>query len=524
MIAKPFLELSGISIRIGSRLVFSNSSWFFARNQNWVLIGPNGSGKSLLARSIAGEFPVVKGEIKYGFRTPMGKIPEDLIALVSFEKQKALAGDASPAIRWFSVEQDAAPTVKHFLSQDSVEEKNPFEIVTRNPNSGRLYARRLRQIVSMLEIKPLLGCTIPALSNGEARKILIARALLKRPRLLILDDAFSGLDSHFRKHLKRILERLMSREVVRILLISSGLGGLPRGITHVLSVNRCRIAAQMSLSEIVRGQRSGELHRTAYPVSTRTEFPLVLKKRRTSAPIRLVEMKNVRVRYSKRTILSDITWNILRGESWALIGPNGSGKSTILSLIDGDNPQAYANSICLFGRRRGSGESIWDLKGRIGRVSPELHLRFPESQTCLETVLSGFQDSMGYQRKTTARNRKIAHHLLSYFGISSWENASFGSMSTGFQRLALLARALVKSPDLLLLDEPCQGLDAQHRNRFISIIESILRHSETTLIYVTHVANEIPRGIGKVLQLRAGQIIRSGSMAGNRGMHLERII
>jgi molybdate transport system ATP-binding protein len=521
MAPKPFLELDGVSLRIENRLIFRNTRWQFARNQNWAMVGSNGSGKTLLARAIAGELPVARGEIQFGFPIPTNRIPEDFVVLISFEQQKALAGDAPPAVRWFSTEQEEAPLVRQFLSQDSVEEINPFEVKIRPPESAVRFARLNRQIVSLLDIKPLLKRSLPSLSNGEMRKILLARALLKRPRLLILDDVFTGLDTGYREHLKEILDRLMSHGSARILLIGPRPNELPKGITHILLVQNCRIAAYGHRRIMMQDPRIRELFGNAKSPGVQRTQSIFPKHRGDQKPQDLIQMKNVSVRYGKCKILSDINWTVRRGESWALVGPNGSGKSTLLSLISGDNPQAYANEICLFGHRRGSGESVSNLKKRIGLISSELHLHFPESQTCLETVISGFHDSMGFPASPSSHQRKTARRVIAYLGISKFGRDAFGALSTGIQRMTLLARALVKAPDLLLLDEPCQGLDPIHRGMLLEILESVLRHSETTIIYVTHVADEIPKGIRKVLQLQNGRIIRSGTIPKNRSIILK---
>jgi molybdate transport system ATP-binding protein len=409
------------------------------------------------------------------------------------------------------MEQDEAPKVRQFLSQDSVEEVNPFEVKTRPPGSAVSFERLSRTIAALLGINPLMGRSLPSVSHGEMRKILLARALLKRPRLLILDDAFTGLDVRFRAHLSSILEKLMTRGLVRILLIDPQPRELPRGITHILCVDRCRIAAQGPRRAMMRHPRVRELLKSRRIPPRGRESP-VFSTRRQGRAQKLVHMENVSVRYEDREILSGINWTIRPGESWALVGPNGSGKSTLLSLISGDNPQAYANVIYLFGRRRGSGESVWDLKKRIGWVSSELHLHFPENQTCLETVLSGFWESTRCYRRPAARQRKTAQGVLAFFGMGSLGRSSFGSLSTGLQRMTLLTRALVKSPDLLLLDEPCQGLDFGHRDMFLRVIESLLRHKATTIVYVTHVPDEIPRGIQKILELKDGRIVQCGTI------------
>jgi molybdate transport system ATP-binding protein len=213
------MRLAHVALRLDDRLVFRNTCWTFGRNQHWALVGPNGAGKTLLASSIAGELPFVEGEILYGFRAPSGRLCEDCIVLVSFEKQKALAGDAPHAVRWFSLEQEQALPVERFLSQNNIEEINPFEVKNRSPESEANFERLRRNVLSLLNISELVNRPFLSLSNGEMRKILLARALLKRPRLLILDDVFAGLDVHFRSHLKDVLEKIMARGVVRLLLI-----------------------------------------------------------------------------------------------------------------------------------------------------------------------------------------------------------------------------------------------------------------------------------------------------------------
>ena len=351
--AKPIVELDGVSLLVGGRLVFRGTHWAIRQGEQWALVGPNGSGKTLFASALTGDVPVVRGEL----RTMRGAVVH-----VSFEQQRALAGETAAAARWFSLEEEEAPPVYQLLSQDSVEEHNPFEIVRRSPSEARTFARRRQHVLTLLGIASLLAQPLPSLSNGEMRKLLLARALLRQPRLLILDDPFAGLDEGFRHHLKTILEQLIRRRSVRLLLIATHLDELPRGITHLLRVDRCRVVAQGRFTP----RRARELLRS--PGKERAVRRSAGKK--LSDPKEIVRLTDVSVRYGERVIVENINWTIHRGESWALLGPNGSGKSTLLSLIIGDNPQAYANDVRVFGRRRGDGESIWALKRRIGCVSP----------------------------------------------------------------------------------------------------------------------------------------------------------
>jgi molybdate transport system ATP-binding protein len=494
---------------MGDRTAFRNSSWIFNADQNWAIVGPNGSGKTLLARSIAGEVPVIEGEIRYHFHHPSGKSPEDCVALVSFEQQRALAGQAPPAARWFSMGWEQALCVDQLLSYESVEDVNPFEIRARPAQSIAAYERLRRSVIRLLQLESLIHNAAPSLSTGEMRKVLLARALLKRPRLLILDNAFTGLDSPARTILKSTLARLMRSHKLRVILINPRRDDLPRGITHIMHVDQLRIAGQGPRRLMMR---QPSIRRLLYADARakRNAFKKVSGRAPSRRKDELLSMEGVNVLYNGREILSGINWSVCRGDRWALVGPNGSGKTTLLSVISADNPQAYANKISVFGRRRGDGESIWHLKRRIGCVSSELHLAFPEDQCCIETVISGFNDSIGCFTTPSARQRAAAQKLLADFGLDNFSRSFFGSLSNGLQRMVLLARALVKSPDLLLLDEPCQGLDFAHRSRFLKAVESLLLSNSVTLIYVTHVPDEIPNGIDRILRLREGRVVQSG--------------
>ena len=222
---------------------------------------------------------------------------------------------------------------------------------------------------------------------------------------------------------------------------------------------------------------------------------------RSPAPSELVRLRNAAVRYGDTVILRGINWTVRAGESWALLGPNGSGKTTLLSLILGDNPQVYTNDVMVFGQQRGSGESVWEIRKHIGWVSPELHLHFNDSATCFEVVASGFHDTVGLFQPSSARQRTAARRCLARFQLLEFVNRPLFSLSAGLQRMVLLARALVKQPRLLILDEPCQGLDSAHRSRFVRAVDALIRGRAVTAIYVTHRPDEIPPSIQRVLRL-----------------------
>jgi molybdate transport system ATP-binding protein len=241
-------------------------------------------------------------------------------------------------------------------------------------------------------------------------------------------------------------------------------------------------------------------------------YASALKENTASDSASLIEMTDVSVTYGSVEVLKNISWTVKPSQRWMLLGHNGAGKSTLLSLILADNPQSYANTISLFGKERGSGESVWDIKKKIGWVSPELQIYYAKTVSCLEVVCSGFFDSVGLFQACSTAQIATASDWISAFGIDALSGSPFQSISTGQQRLVLLARALVKNPVLLLLDEPCQGLDGAHRDDFIGLIDQLCEQIPITLIYVSHDPEEMPGVTTHQLKLEHGRISQIGPL------------
>ena len=216
----------------------------------------------------------------------------------------------------------------------------------------------------------------------------------------------------------------------------------------------------------------------------------------------VVKLNGVSIRYDDRTILKELDWTVMRGEKWALSGENGAGKSTLLSLVCADNPQSYACDISLFGRKRGTGESIWEIKKHIGYVSPEMHRAYLKNLPAIEIVASGLHDSIGLYKRPHAEQMSVCEWWMDIFGIAALKDKPFLQLSCGEQRLALLARAFVKDPELLILDEPLHGLDTYNRRRVKKIIEAFCHRRDKTMIMVTHYENELPQTITNRLFLK----------------------
>lgn len=508
-----FLSLRDGTFRLGDRLVFSKTTWTFRRDEHWAVIGENGSGKSLFGDCVRGCLPLVQGELQYHFKSLAGLTPEETIGHLAFEDRKIEVHGTVVQSRWNSLEETDALRVGDFLSYERVMEVNPFEVTERH-EPERQFARRRRRAVALLGLEHLLGRALLSLSNGERQRVELARALCRPLRLLILDEPFAGLDTVTRAQLHKILARLMATPL-RVLLISTRVEDLPAAITHVLRVEACRVR-NLGTRRTMLGNRIPRRQSAANPrlawSSTGARACAGQRwspRRLQSAASELFRLNRVNVRYGGTTILREVSWSVRAGESWALLGANGSGKSTLLSLLLGDNPQVYANDITVFGRRRGDGESVWALKKRIGWVSSELHVHFDDNMTCFEAVGSGFHNSIGIFERLNWRQRAAARHWLREFGLEAVAGRPMFELSAGTQRMALLARALVKRPRLLVLDEPCQGLDTEHARRFVALVDKLIRTSAVTVLYVTHREEEIPQGIYRVLRLRKGRTLVS---------------
>jgi molybdate transport system ATP-binding protein len=296
------------------------------------------------------------------------------------------------------------------------------------------------------------------------------------------------------------LEKITRRQGLQIILILSNPDDIPSIITHILPVKNKKLLPVSQKTEFLQNT---ELIRELFPLPTSTNVPSC-QLREVSGDIpyaNALKMENIHIKYGERILLKDLNWTVKKGEHWALLGPNGAGKSTLLSLVCADNPQGYANTFYLFDKKRGSGESIWEIKKRIGYISPEVHLYFQSNQTCLQIVGSGFFDSIGLYRKCNEKQLETALEWMNIFGIEYLANRSFMQLSFGEQRLVILARAFVKNPELLILDEPLHGLDISNKKKVAAIIENFCRKKDKTLIYVTHYLSEIPPCVTKRFSL-----------------------
>jgi molybdate transport system ATP-binding protein len=376
---------------------------------------------------------------------------------------------------------------------------NQHDIDAETPNTGQLLEhtflltgpdtqeRRQWQhhLYELFNIKPLLDKYIITLSSGELRKFQLAKTLMTQPTTLILDNPFIGLDSEARGQLRNLLQLLADERQLEVYLVVSRREDVPDYVTDIICIGELPEREGPGLSEEKR----------------QAILNLPYKEKEYHAD-EVVSMRQVSIRYGDRTILSELDWRVMNGERWVLSGQNGSGKSTLLSLVCADNPQGYACDISLFGHQRGSGESIWEIKRHIGYVSPEMHRSYHRDIPALRIVASGLKDTVGLYVQSTEEEREACRWWMRIFGIEHLADRSFLQMSSGEQRLVLLARAFVKDPELLILDEPLHGLDNANRRLAKDIIETFCERKNKTLIFVSHDKEERPACIDHEIYLQ----------------------
>ena len=422
-----------------------------------VVFGPNGSGKSQYAEKLRRQ------------------MASDRVRYLAFSDAYGPATDKAyyMQLRWnqHDIDQET-PLVADLLNK--AYQLSGEDTTERRQQRDELYA--------MFDMQPLLDKYVILLSSGELRKFQLIKTLLALPHTLILDNPFIGLDALTRQQLHDLLLRLAREQGLHLYLLLSKSDDMPDYADEVI--------------------RMGE----SAPYSTPSRLQELLQLPTPNSPLLtpnslVIDMHHVSIRYGNRTIINDLNWQVRNGERWSLSGRNGSGKSTLLSLVCADNPQSYACDITLFGRQRGSGESIWEIKRHIGYVSPEMHRSYQRDLPAINVVASGLKDTVGLYVRPNAEEKEICRWWMRLFGIEELAERSFLRLSSGEQRMVLVARAFVKDPELLILDEPLHGLDDNNRQLVRHIIDTFCQRPGKTLVMVTHYEEELPSCIDHHLHL-----------------------
>ena len=517
-------------------------TWQMNAGEAWLVIGANSSGKDMFLRAIAGEKDFVanesteksaameqKASMLSGCRNAFAGSTE----IVSLERAAALIEEERELDETDYMNRiDEGRTGRRFIAEvlggpDAKHRNLPLPPI----------AERLETMpeVKLCGVEGILERGLKYMSTGEIRRTLLCRALLSRKKLLVLSDPFAGLDAQSRGILREFFQTIVGRqlkasagdETTRIILSMERYTEIPETITHVLeftgvasgtaqggAVSFCGTKAEYekvlsSRADEKQKTRAAEKDALADAFNQIAQDTVALQSDTHIAGEKtLIQLNKVNVGWDGRLVLRDMDWSVLPGQHWLIRGPNGSGKTTLLELITGDNKQVYANDVWLFGHKRGTGETIWDIKKNLGIVSYRLHVeyRMVGGTDLLRVIISGFHDSIGLYEPPTDVEIAAAKKWLSLAGFAGRENESFSSLSYGEQRAVLIIRAAVKQPKVLILDEPCHGLDDGHRQKVLDLLETIAETKTTTLLHVTHDPSEALPCEKHILELHPNEV------------------
>ncbi|QQL48381.1 ATP-binding cassette domain-containing protein [Mucilaginibacter ginkgonis] len=488
------VSLQNISVKYQSQIALNQISLDIIAGDHVAIIGKSGSGKSLLLKVIAGLQSVNGGQLTRHYTEGCDGTASASIVLVDSRhhfKNGSNTTDLYYQQRFNSFDSDDSLTVKSYLAG-----------IAKDTRPGYW---SIENVVERLNLTALYNKELIKLSNGETKRLRLASALIKNPKLLLLDQPLTGLDVDARKSFDALLHEIAEAGTTIVMATS------PNEIPSVINKVVLLTSGRTDLITYAADYRIKQLSRHSNDTNINTEHLAGLLSADYERFDTIIKMANVNVQYGEKNILKNIDWEVRQGDRWALLGHNGAGKSTLLTLVYGDNPQAYANDIVLFDKQRGTGESIWDIKKKCGFVSPELFQYFPTDNSCLQVIESGFYDTLGLFRMSEPSRAALSLKWMEVLGIGQYARQLLKNIPASAQRLCFLARALVRNPILLILDEPCQGMDEDQKENFKHIIDTICEQSDMTMIYVTHYTEELPDAVNKFIKLSAGEVVEQSA-------------
>ena len=483
------VELKRIDLDRGGRRVLRNVSWHIRPGERWGLLGHNGAGKTQLLKLVAGDVwpkPTRSGKRTYRLgraRHAEALLVKELIAYVGAERQ-----DKYARYGW-------NPTVTELVATGLFR----TDLLLDEPNARQ--CAQVARLIRQFGLESLAARRFLTLSYGERRLALIARVMAARPSLLLLDEVFNGLDSERRAALMRFLES-SPRSGMPWVLAAHRVQDLPESLTHLLVLDRGRVrhAGRFSRARLAR------VFGAPVVSSARERSKAVPKARklpRTGRP--LLSIRNADVYVDGHRVLERISWEIHPGEHWAVFGRNGAGKSSLIKLLYGDLTPAAGGAL----ERRGfpKGTHIEAFKKTVGFLSPELQSDYARDDVSVEDiVISGRHASIGLNDPPSRADRRAAQRWLRAFELEELAARSPRELSYGQLRRVLLARAMVNTPRLLLLDEPCAGLDTATRAEVLGQIER-LTHTGVQVVMATHHESDLVPAINRVLHLKHGRVV-----------------
>ena len=471
------IQISNLNFQYGNQVVLKDFDWEIYSGECWMLGGLSGSGKTTLAKIISGEIKNFEGKVEVSF-DENSKLPKKVLYVSNWFQFSNLEGD-----RNFYYQQ----RYNQFAKNDTL---TVFAELNHFGKEENLDFKLLESYLKPFGFENFKNQQLIELSSGEHKKLQLLKALWLKPQVLIIDQPYTGLDVKSRQFLNQAFDDLIQENVTLILINNDD--EFPESVQYFVEIENGKLVHQNSPKDFSKGEER-----------TPKSLPFFLQNNNGNRRENLIKLEKINISYGEKQVLKNIDWEVNSGEQWLLQGHNGSGKSTLLSLLNGDHPQAYANEIYLFGRKRGSGESIWDIKEKIGMISPELHWYFDMNANVGQTIASGFFDSMSLYQKLSFDQQQQLEQILYFFDLKDDKNKKLSTLPLGKQRLALLARTLIKKPKLLILDEPCQGMDNEQTQYFNQVIDDLANQGQS-LVYVGHFESQLPKKLSHKLVLENG--------------------
>ena len=392
--------------------------------------------------------------------------------------------------RFISLHDEEAPLVRHLLL------KKKFFLQTDRYIDDMAWPEtdpdKLDEALKIADLsEEVLDRKLLSLSNGELRRVLLARMWMENPQWVYFNDLFGGLDPEYRRHLASSVVQLSKRDGLKVAV------RLARE-DELLPEIPAFVYADKTFTQYA-GELPSEMAAPKYSKKELKDYEIVnLGSPDTSDPEILFNLKNINVQFGDTVVLKNLNWTVRKGEHWAVMGENGAGKSTLLGMLTADHPQIYKNDITLLGKRPGHGLNIWEHKAKLGFFSPELALQYREDLSLSEVLCTGFTSNLCKAENTTWEERAKAKEWLNYLGFDDVD-ARYRSLSPIDKRVVLMARAAIRPPKVLLLDEPTQGLKGEYREKIFSLLQ--LLSKETTIILVSHYEEEWPPCMTHLLRM-----------------------
>lgn len=534
------ISIKNCRVENSNSTLIKNFSWQMNSGEAWLVIGPNGGGKADFLKALCGQLKILPNADGL-----CSNLFDQSVDIVSLEKAAALIQEerANDESEFLEGGVDHGRSARVFFAEALLNKKikrdSKTGVYDLPPQAARLESDPQ---VKLCGIEKILDRGLKYMSTGEIRRTLLCRALLSGKKLLILSDPFAGLDAQSRKILLDFFDSVAKRqlsqggnegktqeaggfEFPRIILGMERFHEIPSAINKVLEFTDGQVSFcgdRSDYEKILQEKKSAALQSrdsdlAAFKsqLSSANQKSAVLQnepensgkpKNAAASNPALIEMRDVNVGWGDNKVLVNLNWTLRKNEHWLIRGPNGSGKTTFLELITGDNMQVFSNDIKIFGARRGSGETIWDIKKKLGIVSYRLHVEYRMvGSSLLSVIVSGFKDSIGLYEKATDVEIAAAKKWLELGGFAGRENESFNNLSYGEQRAILILRAVVKAPQILILDEPCHGLDENFRQKILDLMEIVAQSGTTTLLHVTHDPTEALAAEKHILEFHPGE-------------------